>query len=177
MLHTAEFVAKASQGAGPLALIMPSPIGGLKLTSDGEALTGLWFMRAPAPPLKETPDSVLKSAIEELNAYFARRLTQFQTPVRPARGTEFQRKVWNALRDIPYGVTRSYADIARSIGQPTAMRAVGAANGANPISIMVPCHRVIGAKGALVGFGGGLDSKRELLELEGVFLPLGERRT
>ncbi|MET0545376.1 MAG: methylated-DNA--[protein]-cysteine S-methyltransferase [Caulobacterales bacterium] len=172
MLHTAEYVAKVSEQAGQRSLIAPSPIGGLKLTSDGEALTGLWFMGTQAGPPKEKPDAILKSAIEELEAYFARRLTRFETPVRPSRGTDFQRKVWAALRDIPYGVTRSYADIARSIGQPTASRAVGAANGANPISIIVPCHRVIGAKGALVGFGGGLHSKRRLLELEGVFLPL-----
>ena len=114
----------------------------------------------------------LRSATAALAAYFKRQLTKFETPLVFNRGSAFRRGVWDALLRIPYGHTCSYVDVARQIGQPSAMRAVGAANAANPIAIIVPCHRVIGAKGALVGFGGGLHTKRKLLELEGVFLPL-----
>lgn len=174
-LQTVDPAQLSQDHAATRSLIVASPIGGLRLTSNGDALTGLWFTKQPVPDLRSqpAPDEILKSIKRELEAYFTKRLERFETPANPDRGTAFQRKVWAALRLIPFGQTRSYADIARKIGQPTAMRAVGAANGANPIAIVVPCHRVIGAKGALVGFGGGLNSKRLLLELEGVFLPLG----
>jgi methylated-DNA-[protein]-cysteine S-methyltransferase len=106
-----------------------------------------------------------QNVITELDAYFNRRLRRFSVPL-DIRGTQFQRRVWQALINIPYGETRSYAEIARAIGQPTASRAVGLANGANPISIIVPCHRVIGSSWKLVGYAGGLDRKQTLLDLE-----------
>jgi methylated-DNA-[protein]-cysteine S-methyltransferase len=105
------------------------------------------------------------SVVRELDAYFAGRLQNFTLPL-DLRGTTFQKAVWNALLEIPYGQTRSYSDIARAIGKAAAVRAVGLANGANPVSIIVPCHRVIGKGGDLVGYGGGLERKRALLELE-----------
>ena len=103
--------------------------------------------------------------IAQLDAYFERRLRSFGLTLRP-RGTPFQLRVWEALRAIPYGETRSYSEVARGIGKPDAVRAVGAANGANPLPIVVPCHRVLGANGSLTGFGGGLRVKRFLLDLE-----------
>jgi methylated-DNA-[protein]-cysteine S-methyltransferase len=106
-----------------------------------------------------------QKAAEELDAYFAGELCQFSVPL-DLRGTAFQRRVWQRLLEIPYGETRSYGYIARALGRPTAGRAVGRANGTNPISIIVPCHRVIGADGRLVGYGGGLDRKKALLDLE-----------
>jgi methylated-DNA-[protein]-cysteine S-methyltransferase len=110
-------------------------------------------------------DAAFDDAVEQLDAYFAGELTEFDLEL-DLDGTAFNRQVWTALRDIPYGETRSYGDIARVIGSPGASRAVGAANGRNPIAIVIPCHRVIGASGALTGYGGGLDRKRQLLELE-----------
>jgi methylated-DNA-[protein]-cysteine S-methyltransferase len=104
-------------------------------------------------------------AERQLSDYFAGKRTQFELPLEP-RGTEFQKKVWRHLRRIPFGKTRSYGDIARTVGSPRASRAVGAACGKNPLSIVVPCHRVVGANGALTGFGGGLETKAELLSLE-----------
>lgn len=169
--HTAE-LEEASALQGERTVVIDSPIGLLRLRSNGEALTTLWFVREPEVRAVSEPDAVLRSATVELSAYFKRQLTKFETPLVFNRGSAFRRGVWDALLRIPYGHTCSYADIARQIGQPSAMRAVGSANGANPIAIIVPCHRVIGAKGALVGFGGGLHTKRKLLELEGVFLPL-----
>ena len=145
-----------------------SPVGTLLLTSDGEALTGL-YTRARAEdyagPGWVEDGKPFARVITELDAYFAGRLQSFTAPVR-LTGTPFQRKVWAALRGIPYGETVSYAEIARRVGQPTACRAVGLANGRNPVSIVVPCHRVIGADGSLTGYGGGLDRKRFLLALE-----------
>lgn len=169
--RTAE-LAEAPAPQGERTVVIDSPIGPLRLRSNGEALTTLWFAREADTRPSGTADAVLRSAAAELDAYFKRKLTKFETPLVFNRGSGFRRSVWEALLRIPYGRTCSYVDIARQIGQPSAMRAVGSANGANPIAIIVPCHRVIGAKGALVGFGGGLDSKRKLLELEGVFLPL-----
>jgi len=109
---------------------------------------------------------VMREAIRQLRLYFAGHLRQFDLPLELI-GTDFQKRVWNALLTIPYGETRTYTQIASQIGAPRAVRAVGAANGRNPIPIIVPCHRVIGASGSLVGFGGGLEWKRKLLELEG----------
>ena len=106
----------------------------------------------------------------QLAEYFAGRRQEFDLPLAP-RGTPFERSVWDELRRIPFGETRSYAEIARALGKPAATRAVGRANGANPIPIVVPCHRVIGSNGSLTGFGGGLDVKARLLELEGRTLP------
>jgi methylated-DNA-[protein]-cysteine S-methyltransferase len=110
-------------------------------------------------------DPVLAAAHEQLNAYFDMRLSDFDLPLEP-RGTEFQRRVWDSLTTIPFGETISYAELARRIDNPKAVRAVGAANGRNPLMIIVPCHRVIGADGSLTGFGGGIDRKRWLLDHE-----------
>jgi methylated-DNA-[protein]-cysteine S-methyltransferase len=144
-----------------------SPIGELLLLSDGEALTGL-SMQDASRPLPIDPGwepAALDEPRRELEEYFAGERTSFDLPLRP-RGSAFQQAVWHALTGIPYGETRSYGEIARAIGKPDAVRAVGAANGANPIAVIVPCHRVIGADGSLTGFGGGLERKRTLLDLE-----------
>ena len=146
-----------------------SPIGGLLLAGDGHALRRLAFLRgrapSPEPGWQQDSTGKLDQVCRELEGYFAGRLTRFDTPVAP-EGTPFQRRVWAALCEIPYGQTRSYSELARQIGADKAVRAVGAANGANPIAIIVPCHRVIGADGSLTGFGGGLPVKRALLDLE-----------
>jgi O-6-methylguanine DNA methyltransferase len=110
----------------------------------------------------------LDQAEEQLRAYFAGKLRQFRIPL-DMQGTDFQKQVWRQLQEIPYGETRSYRQIAAAIGQPNAVRAVGAANGSNPLAIVVPCHRVIGASGKLTGYGGGLPLKKRLLELEGAW--------
>ena len=157
-----------------------SPIGPLRLLANDTHFTGLAlpFRRrngvlqplAAAEPDWQHHADLLPSVAEQLNAYFAGErqvfdLEAFELPC-AFHGTEFQRKVWQALIRIPYGNTYSYGDIARHIGRPNAVRAVGAANGANPIPIIVPCHRVIAANGALHGFGGGLELKQRLLQLE-----------
>jgi methylated-DNA-[protein]-cysteine S-methyltransferase len=108
---------------------------------------------------------LVRDALEQLTAYFQGRLTEFDLPLEMA-GTPFQKRVWDALREIPYGEICTYGELARNIGRPASVRAVGAANGSNPIAIIVPCHRVIGASGKLVGYGGGLPMKRMLLDLE-----------
>jgi methylated-DNA-[protein]-cysteine S-methyltransferase len=142
-----------------------SPIGELLLVSDGRALTHL-EMGPRALPSEETRDpEALQEASAQLDAYFAGELTEFDLPLAP-RGSAFQLAVWRALLDIPYGETASYGEIARTVGRPDAVRAVGTTNGRNPIAVIVPCHRVIGADGTLVGYGGGLPRKRLLLELE-----------
>lgn len=152
-------------------LTHPSPVGDLTLVADDDALVAvLWPDDAPARvPLEATahaPDHpVLAAAARQLDEYFAGTRTHFDLPLRP-RGTAFQQQVWQALLAIPFGETRSYADIAQAIGRPSACRAVGAANGRNPISIVTPCHRVIGRSGALTGFAGGLAAKQRLLALE-----------
>jgi len=147
--------------------IIPSPIDDLTLSSDGEHITELWMGEPrPAFDVRIEPDlPVLKEAARQLAAYFGRELRSFDLPLNP-EGTEFQRKVWMLLREIPYGSTISYGELARRAGNPSASRAVGAANGKNPISVIVPCHRVIGSNGKLVGFGGGLPRKEVLLRLE-----------
>ena len=114
-------------------------------------------------------DSGFEDVVEQLEEYFARKRTMFTVPIAPM-GTTFQQRVWTELTTIPYGETRSYGQLAEAIGNRSAMRAVGAANGRNPISIIVPCHRVIGSNGTLVGYGGGLERKRFLLGLEGATL-------
>jgi methylated-DNA-[protein]-cysteine S-methyltransferase len=149
----------------------PSPVGPLRLASDGDALCLIEFEHPRHPARWANPwpagdDAVLRDARRQLDAYFDGRLRRFDLPL-AARGTAFQREVWNALREIAYGRTMSYAELAERIGKPNATRAVGAANGRNPLPIVVPCHRVIGADGSLTGFGGGLPVKRFLLALEG----------
>jgi methylated-DNA-[protein]-cysteine S-methyltransferase len=146
-----------------------SPIGELLLTSDGKSVTGL-FMKSQKHEAKRTrewkrDDAALNQLRAQLEAYFAGELRAFELPLAP-EGTPFQQRVWRALCDIPYGETISYGELARRIGQPGAARAVGLANGQNPIAIVVPCHRVIGANGSLTGYGGGLERKRWLLALE-----------
>ena len=149
---------------------MPSPIGPLLLTADDGGLTGV-FMEVHAhgsgtvQPGWRHDDAVFAEPRRQLEEYFAGERTDFDLPLNPV-GTPFQRVVWDALRTIPYGEIRSYGEIAVQIGRPGAARAVGWANGRNPISVIVPCHRVIGASGALTGYGGGLERKRHLLDLE-----------
>lgn len=145
-----------------------SPIGELLLTGDGHALHGL-YMQAGRPkklePLWERSDESFAAVTVQLAEYFAGERREFDIPL-VLNGPPFQRQAWHALREIPYGETVSYGEQARRIGQPDAARAVGAANGQNPIAVIVPCHRVIGADGSLTGFGGGLERKRLLLDLE-----------
>lgn len=144
--------------------IYSSPLGLLQLHSNGEALTAATFASGKKTS-QGTPDAVLKNTIVQLEEYFAGKRADFDIPIKP-RGTVFQKQVWNALLKIPYGETRSYGAIAKSIRKPKASRAVGGANNKNPIPILIPCHRVIGANGQLVGYGGGLNKKKWLLGLE-----------
>ncbi len=145
-----------------------SPIGPLTLAGRDSVLTSLRMVDQTYEPSRAgwSPDpGAFGAAVEQLDAYFAGGLTDFDVEF-DLRGTEFQRRVWKALLTIPYGETRSYGEIADQIDAPGSARAVGWANGHNPIAIVVPCHRVIGANGSLTGYGGGLDRKRTLLELE-----------
>ncbi|MFC5706795.1 methylated-DNA--[protein]-cysteine S-methyltransferase [Aeromonas eucrenophila] len=143
--------------------------GPLLVAIDKDGLRYVEFVRGERPvmpaPEWQRDDPALAPFIEQFEAYFAGRLQRFDLPL-AARGTPFQQSVWQALCEIPYGETTSYLEIARAIGNPKAMRAVGAANGRNPLSIIVPCHRVIGRSGELIGYGGGLPIKRWLLALE-----------
>jgi methylated-DNA-[protein]-cysteine S-methyltransferase len=156
---------------------MPSPVGTLTLVAGANGLAAiLWEDDRPGRvklgTMEERPDHpVLVETAAQLGAYFAGERTTFDLPLDPA-GTEFQKQVWSALLTIPFGETRSYGEIARAIGAPTAVRAVGAANGRNPLSIVAPCHRVIGGNGSLTGFAGGLEAKRFLLAHEGLELAL-----
>lgn len=149
------------------AATLTTPIGELLLVSDGAALTAVQFddARRGAPTPDGADDPVIAEAAAQLRAYFAGERTTFDLPLRAA-GTPFEQGVWRALEQIPYGETTSYGELAARLGEPGAARAVGRANGRNPIPIVVPCHRVIGADGSLTGFGGGLECKRALLDLE-----------
>lgn len=145
-----------------------SPVGPLTLAGRDGRLMHLRMVDQTYEPSRDgwAPDeSAFPEAVEQLAAYFAGERTEFTLELEML-GTPFQRRVWNALQSIPYGETCTYGDIAREIGSPGAFRAVGLANGHNPIGIIVPCHRVIGANGSLTGYGGGLERKRALLELE-----------
>ncbi len=160
---------------GPLvSRVVGSPIGPLLLTGDGHALTGLSMLdgggHRPRGQAGPAPDpGAFAEAVAQLAAYFDGALTEFSVPLAP-RGTAFQLAVWAELTKIPYGSTASYGDIARALGKPpVAARAVGAANAANPIAVIVPCHRVIGSDGSLTGYGGGLGRKELLLRLEGAY--------
>lgn len=147
---------------------LKTPLGELELVShDGALLAEIHLPgeKQPEGAGGEETVPVLRLACQQLTEYFSGQRLVFDLPLAP-RGTPFQMKVWQALREIPFGVTVSYRDIARAVGQPTACRAVGGANGRNPLPIVIPCHRVIGARGALVGFSGGLDNKVWLLEHE-----------
>ena len=148
---------------------LSSPIGSLLLAADNSGLREITFPKNGAPALPQ-PDwieasSALAGPIRQLRAYFAGDLETFDLPLAP-QGTPFQQKVWDELLDIPYGETISYGQLAKRIGNPNASRAVGLANGSNPIPIIIPCHRVIGSNGKLTGYGGGLPIKEKLLALE-----------
>jgi methylated-DNA-[protein]-cysteine S-methyltransferase len=151
--------------------LVQTPVGVLTLVATRDRLVAiLWEndnpRRVPLNVVAESPDHpVLVRAAAQLEEYFSGRRTTFDLPLE-FDGTDFQRKVWSALLNIPFGQTRTYSDIAREIGHPEAVRAVGAANGRNPLSIVAPCHRVIGKSGKLTGFAGGLEAKARLLSLE-----------
>ena len=149
----------------------PSPIGDLLLLGDENHLHGLYMAPFRIAADWQTADAPFATARTQLDQYFAGERHEFDLPFE-LDGTPFLRTVWGALTTIPYGETRSYGQIARQIGRPDRARAVGSANGRNPISIVVPCHRVIGADGSLTGYGGGLDRKRYLLDLESGVLAL-----
>lgn len=154
---------------------MPSPVGALLLCGDDEGLEGLYLSdhrhgRVIGPAWTRRDDA-FSATCEQLEAFFAGERATFDLPL-AASGTPFQQTVWRALLDIPYGETESYGALAARLGRPGAARAVGLANGRNPISIVVPCHRVVGASGSLTGYGGGLEAKRALLGLEAGVLAL-----
>ncbi|HUP24159.1 MAG TPA: methylated-DNA--[protein]-cysteine S-methyltransferase [Thermoanaerobaculia bacterium] len=150
--------------------IIDSPIGPLTLVGEGERLLAIHLPKlgraVPPPPDAALDGGALDEAARQLGEFFAGRRRAFELDLDP-RGSEFQRRVWFELAEIGYGETISYAELARRVGRPGAARAVGAANGRNPLPIVLPCHRVIGSDGSLVGYGGGLPAKRVLLELEG----------
>jgi methylated-DNA-[protein]-cysteine S-methyltransferase len=148
--------------------VITSPVGPLTLLADEDALIGLHFDADPAS--EPQPGWVedkrrFREALAQLEQYFAGKRQSFDLPLAP-RGTAFRRQVWKALQAIPYGETATYGEIARAIGQPQASRAIGGANHHNPLAIIIPCHRVIGADGSMTGYGGGLPRKRMLLDLE-----------
>jgi methylated-DNA-[protein]-cysteine S-methyltransferase len=157
--------------------VVDSPVGDLTLVGRDGALTGVYFpghVRGPGPEsMGHRADDAFDDATTQLAQYFAGRRTVFDLPLAPA-GNAFQRKVWAQLTVIPYGQTRSYGQLALALGDPGLARAVGAANGQNPLSIIVPCHRVVGADGKLTGYAGGLPRKRFLLDLE---TPADQRAT
>lgn len=151
-----------------------TPLGPVLLLASAQGLAGLWFDGQRHHPgtervagwADEPGHPVLCDTARQLDAWFAGRLTAFDLPLDLSAGTAFQQQVWRALLDITHGQTRSYRDLAQAIGRPQAVRAVGAAVGRNPLSIVVPCHRVLGGDGSLTGYAGGLDRKRALLQLE-----------
>ena len=155
--------------------ITESPIGDLTLVNTDGVLSGLYMHRQPRAPrtsaFGQRVSAGFEAAIEELREYFSGDRKVFTVPT-AARGDDFQHRVWRLLRQIPYGETRSYGDLARDLGEPTLAREVGVANARNPIAIVVPCHRVIGSDGSLTGYAGGLERKRFLLDLE---TPVNER--
>lgn len=143
-----------------------TPIGKIGLADNGTEITNLYFNKEyPEDNIKINETELLKEASSQLLEYFSGKRTNFNLPLSPD-GTSFQKKVWNKLLEIPFGKTESYGEIAKAIGNPKAARAIGLANNRNPIPIFIPCHRVIGANGSLVGYGGGLEIKKFLLTLE-----------
>jgi methylated-DNA-[protein]-cysteine S-methyltransferase len=143
--------------------IVPAPFGEVFVAKENEAVVEIRFRPGDVDGVRD--DDAIADVAAQLHEYFRGQRRAFDLPLAP-RGTEFQQDVWRALQRIPYGETRSYSDVAREIGRPAAIRAVGAANGANPIPIVIPCHRVVGSNGSLTGFGGGIETKRWLLALE-----------
>lgn len=150
-------------------MVTDSPYGPLTLVATGGVLSGVYMSRQRHRPADETfgepATEPFTETVRQLDAYFAGELTVFDLPLR-LDGTDFQRRAWERLLTIPYGETRTYGELAEELGNPNASRAVGLANGKNPISIIVPCHRVIGSTGNLIGYGGGLDRKQRLLAFE-----------
>ena len=145
---------------------VPSPVGDLLVVAVEGAIVRLHFAPFEPPPVPPSPqEPVLVEAARQLREHFAGERTEFELPLAPP-GTEFQRRVWDELRRIPYGTTATYGEIAERLGDPLCVRAVGVANGRNPIAVVVPCHRVIGADGKLRGFAGGIERKQRLLALE-----------
>jgi methylated-DNA-[protein]-cysteine S-methyltransferase len=156
----------------PTHVVLDSPVGPLTLVATDGALSGLYMEKQRHLPSEETfgapddPDTEpFATVAAQLTAYFAGELTEFDVPL-ALHGTPFQERVWTALQGIPYGETTTYGDLAAELGSPTASRAVGLANGRNPVGVIVPCHRVVGSTGSLTGYGGGLDRKRYLLDFE-----------
>lgn len=152
-----------------------SPLGTMLLAATDRGLAGVWFVGQRHGPdssgWREDPEHpVLREAIAQLQAYYAGERTRFDLPLDLRAGTAFQQSVWDALRAIPPGGTTSYAELARRLGKPQAARAIGAAVGRNPVSIVVPCHRVLGTDGTLTGYAGGLERKTALLQLEGALM-------
>jgi methylated-DNA-[protein]-cysteine S-methyltransferase len=160
---------KMKKSAAPFYTELDSPVGALLLLGDGEALMGLYMHeqrhRPPLPDGCEQNAPAFRDVREQLRAYFAGKLRQFEVALR-GQGSPFQQTVWQALCKIPFGQTESYGGLAKRIGNANASRAVGLANGKNPIGIIVPCHRVVGASGSLTGYGGGLERKQWLLAHE-----------
>ncbi|HEX6137447.1 MAG TPA: methylated-DNA--[protein]-cysteine S-methyltransferase [Casimicrobiaceae bacterium] len=162
---------------------MASPLGEILLVANaqGDALCGLYldgqkYYPADAAQWREAPGlPVFRETIRQLREYFAGSRSRFDVPLAPA-GTPFQRQVWRAIAAVPFGATMSYAELARRCGRPAAVRAAGAATGRNPISVIIPCHRIIGSGGSLTGYAGGLDRKRSLLELESRPAPRATRK-
>jgi methylated-DNA-[protein]-cysteine S-methyltransferase len=146
---------------------LKTAIGNIYIAADEKGLTSLSFVKLDIPVIK-TPEGILKQAVKELEEYFLGKRQTFNVPLNP-KGTEFQMKVWKELARIPYGETISYEELAKRIKNPKAVRAVGAANGKNPLWLIVPCHRVIGKNGSLTGYAGGLSVKKKLLSLESGF--------
>jgi methylated-DNA-[protein]-cysteine S-methyltransferase len=145
--------------------VVSTPVGDVSLATDGAALCRVHFGRYGGRPAG-SEDPLLIRAAQQLDEYFAARRTEFDVPLAELSGSEFERAVWAQLAEIPYGEMRTYGEVAKAVGDPLAARAVGVACNRNPIAIVLPCHRVVGADGKLVGFGGGLPTKRFLLELE-----------
>jgi methylated-DNA-[protein]-cysteine S-methyltransferase len=154
--------------------VVESPIGALLVVARADGLVAIRFDPTDVPQgSRAATDGVLGEAARQLHAYGRGERTTFALPLRPQRGGAFERRVWDLVAAVPYGATVTYGDLARRLGAPNAARAVGAANGANPLPIVVPCHRVLGARGALTGYAGGLERKRLLLEHEGALLATG----
>ena len=177
-MRTQNSVAGEAKHAVPLAAVptrrMASPLGEIVLVAnaDGNALQGIYFARQKHFPAdtatwrdaRDTP--LLDQAEAQLHEYFAGRRTSFELPLAPA-GTPFQRRVWQAIAGVPFGTTISYAELARRIGTPSAVRAAAAATGRNPLTVVIPCHRIVGSDGRMTGYAGGVERKRALLDLEG----------
>jgi methylated-DNA-[protein]-cysteine S-methyltransferase len=173
--HMTQALAQFNQPTAQWQMPIKTPLGQMTLVADEHGLQGAWFEHQAHFPdlshLRWGPNiHWLCEAKKQLAEYFAGRRQQFELPLRPYGGSPFQHTVWQALADIPFGRYSTYADIARHLGQPQSARAIGTAVGRNPLSIFLPCHRVVGSNGALTGYAGGLERKVALLQLEGILL-------